>query len=148
MILIAGQAVANIMMVGGLLPVVGVPLPFISYGGTSIFCTVVIFAIIQGIYILRHNENEIYVEDFDLEQDEVMPARRNEGGAEEVLKRHMSRQQNRPQKAGAHQTTQPKKTRRQAAQEENKGFWDEEEDRVQKGKRKKKRTPTEYEEKW
>lgn len=34
-LLITGQAVANITMVTGLLPVIGVPLPFISYGGTS-----------------------------------------------------------------------------------------------------------------
>lgn len=34
-LLITGQAVANIAMVTGLLPVIGVPLPFVSYGGTS-----------------------------------------------------------------------------------------------------------------
>ena len=34
--LIAGQAFINISMVTGLFPVVGVPLPFISYGGTSL----------------------------------------------------------------------------------------------------------------
>jgi cell division protein FtsW len=35
--LIVGQAVGNIAMVCGLLPVTGVPLPFISFGGTSLF---------------------------------------------------------------------------------------------------------------
>jgi cell division protein FtsW len=34
--LIAGQAVGNIAMVTGVLPVTGVPLPFISFGGTSL----------------------------------------------------------------------------------------------------------------
>lgn len=34
--LIVGQAVANMLMVGGWFPVVGVPLPFISYGGSSL----------------------------------------------------------------------------------------------------------------
>lgn len=34
-ILITGQALGNLAMVTGLLPVIGVPLPFISYGGTS-----------------------------------------------------------------------------------------------------------------
>ena len=32
---IIGQAVINIAMVSGLLPVIGVPLPFISYGGSA-----------------------------------------------------------------------------------------------------------------
>lgn len=34
--LVVGQAVGNIAMVSGLLPVTGVPLPFISFGGTSL----------------------------------------------------------------------------------------------------------------
>ena len=35
-ILIVGQAVGNLLMVGGWGPVIGVPLPFISYGGSSL----------------------------------------------------------------------------------------------------------------
>ncbi len=35
-LLIAGQALINIAMVTGVFPVVGVPLPFVSYGGTSL----------------------------------------------------------------------------------------------------------------
>ena len=35
-ILIVGQGMINIAMVTNLLPVVGVPLPFISFGGTSL----------------------------------------------------------------------------------------------------------------
>ena len=38
-LLIVGQAVANMAMVCGLLPVIGVPLSFISYGGTSMLIT-------------------------------------------------------------------------------------------------------------
>lgn len=34
--LIVGQAAANIAMVTGIIPVMGIPLPFISYGGTSL----------------------------------------------------------------------------------------------------------------
>lgn len=49
MVLIAGQAIANIMMVGGLLPVVGVPLPFISYGGSSLMVTMVAMGMLLNI---------------------------------------------------------------------------------------------------
>jgi cell division protein FtsW len=49
MVLIAGQAIANIMMVGGLLPVVGVPLPFISYGGSSLMVTMMAMGMLMNI---------------------------------------------------------------------------------------------------
>jgi len=39
--LIAGQGVANIAMVSGVLPVIGVPLPFISFGGTSLIINMI-----------------------------------------------------------------------------------------------------------
>lgn len=41
----------NIAMVTGLLPVVGIPLPFLSYGGTILGTTLLIFGIIINIYI-------------------------------------------------------------------------------------------------
>jgi cell division protein FtsW len=40
-LLISGQAVSNMLMVMGSLPVIGVPLPFISYGGTSLIINLV-----------------------------------------------------------------------------------------------------------
>ncbi|MCR5757310.1 MAG: putative lipid II flippase FtsW [Selenomonas sp.] len=49
MVLIAGQAIANIMMVGGLFPVVGVPLPFISYGGSSLMVSMVAMGMLLNI---------------------------------------------------------------------------------------------------
>jgi cell division protein FtsW len=39
MIWILGEAVLNISMVIGLLPVIGVPLPLISYGGSALICS-------------------------------------------------------------------------------------------------------------
>ena len=39
-ILISGQAFFNIAMVCGMLPVTGVPLPFVSYGGSSLMMIV------------------------------------------------------------------------------------------------------------
>ena len=49
MILVVGQAIANLLMVGGIIPVVGVPLPFISYGGTSLIVTMAAIGILANI---------------------------------------------------------------------------------------------------
>lgn len=47
--LLTGQAVANIAMVMGLLPVIGVPLPFISYGGTSLLINMAMLGTVLNI---------------------------------------------------------------------------------------------------
>ena len=57
MILVVGQAIANLLMVGGMFPVVGVPLPFISYGGTSLIVTMAAMGILVNIG--RQGEREI-----------------------------------------------------------------------------------------
>ena len=44
-------------MVIGLVPVVGVPLPIISYGGSSMLAIIISFAIIQKININRKLTN-------------------------------------------------------------------------------------------
>ena len=49
MLLVVGQAIANMLMVGGMTPVVGVPLPFISYGGTSLIITMAAIGILVNI---------------------------------------------------------------------------------------------------
>ena len=49
MILIVGQAIGNLFMVGGMFPVVGIPLPFISYGGTSLIVTMAAVGILVNI---------------------------------------------------------------------------------------------------
>lgn len=49
LLLVIGQAVANMLMVGGAFPVVGVPLPFISYGGTSLIVTMASMGILINI---------------------------------------------------------------------------------------------------
>lgn len=49
------------LTVGGVLkfiPSTGVTLPFVSYGGSSILATFVLFNIIQGLYILKRGEEE------------------------------------------------------------------------------------------
>lgn len=47
--LVVGQGVANIAMVSGMLPVIGVPLPFISYGGTSLVINMVSIGILVNV---------------------------------------------------------------------------------------------------
>ena len=56
MLLIVGQAIANLLMVGGAMPVVGVPLPFISYGGTSLIITMAAMGILINIGMVGERE--------------------------------------------------------------------------------------------
>ena len=49
------------LTVGGatkFIPMTGVTLPLVSYGGSSVASTVLMLAIIQGLYILREDEDE------------------------------------------------------------------------------------------
>lgn len=48
--LIIGQAVANMAMVCGLLPVIGVPLIFISYGGSSMMLSMAAIGLLLSVY--------------------------------------------------------------------------------------------------
>lgn len=52
------QVFLNIGGVIKCIPSTGVTLPLVSYGGSSIFCTLIMFAIIQGLYILKQDEGE------------------------------------------------------------------------------------------
>lgn len=54
-------AVQVFLTVGGamkFIPMTGVTLPLISYGGSSMLSTVLMFSIIQGLYILREDEED------------------------------------------------------------------------------------------
>ena len=47
------------LCIGGvikMIPHTGVTLPLISYGGSSVLSTIIIFAVIQGLYLLRQKE--------------------------------------------------------------------------------------------
>ncbi len=52
-ILFSLQFTINIFMCLGLLPVVGIPLPLISYGGSSILCSYISFGVALSIYSRR-----------------------------------------------------------------------------------------------
>lgn len=77
MLLVVGQAIGNLFMVSGTFPVVGVPLPFISYGGSSLLVTMASMGILLNIcrhgFQLRHDERQ------DARKDAIREGR---GGAQ------------------------------------------------------------------
>ena len=49
------------LMIGGVtkfIPSTGVTLPFVSYGGSSLFCSFILFNLILGLYIFKEKEDE------------------------------------------------------------------------------------------
>ena len=56
------------------IPSTGVTLPLVSYGGSSVFSTLIMFAIIQGLYVLREDEER------DLERKREKRARYSDSG--------------------------------------------------------------------
>jgi rod shape determining protein RodA len=52
-VLLASQALVNLGMVTGLLPVVGIPLPFVSYGGSALLTAVGAVALIANVRMRR-----------------------------------------------------------------------------------------------
>lgn len=54
-------AIQVFLTIGGItkfIPLTGITLPLVSYGGSSMLCTILMFSIIQGLYILREDEGE------------------------------------------------------------------------------------------
>lgn len=51
------------------IPLTGVTLPLVSYGGSSVLCSVVIFHVIQGIYVLKQTEDSAQEEEWSGEMD-------------------------------------------------------------------------------
>ena len=54
------------LTVGGVIkfiPSTGVTLPLVSYGGSSVLGTFIVFGVVQGLYILKKNDEEDYEEE-------------------------------------------------------------------------------------
>ncbi len=52
--LLATQTVINVGMTVGLVPVTGITLPLLSYGGSSVLCSLVAAGLLQNVYIYRN----------------------------------------------------------------------------------------------
>ena len=52
----------NTAMVCGVIPVVGVPLPLVSYGGTSMMCVMFGLGLVSNVYLHRNEKIERYSE--------------------------------------------------------------------------------------
>lgn len=56
--LLVGQGVVNMLMIAGFFPVVGVPLPFISYGGTSLVVTLMAVGMLSNISLYNEKKEK------------------------------------------------------------------------------------------
>ena len=55
-------AIQTILTIGGaikFIPSTGVTLPLVSYGGSSVLCTMVMFAVLQGLFILSYDNSKM-----------------------------------------------------------------------------------------
>lgn len=59
--LLATQILINLGMVLGLLPVVGITLPFFSSGGSSAACLYLGVGLVQSVYMHRAGKNEVHI---------------------------------------------------------------------------------------
>lgn len=55
------------------IPMTGVTLPLVSYGGSSVLSTLLMFSVVQGLYIVRKDEQRIEEEE-ELEEEEFLYA--------------------------------------------------------------------------
>jgi rod shape determining protein RodA len=64
--IILSQVVINVGMTIGLMPIIGIPLPFLSYGGSNLFAMFIGLGIVENVYMRRETRKdyEIAYQDF------------------------------------------------------------------------------------
>ena len=72
------------------IPMTGITLPLVSYGGSSIMCTIIMLSIIQGLYILRKDENREQLSELRsrIERERMEQAQRWQQEEEELNRIH------------------------------------------------------------
>jgi rod shape determining protein RodA len=65
--IILSQVVINIGMTIGIMPVIGIPLPFLSYGGSNLLSIFIGIALVENVYLRRdlRKDHEIAYDEFD-----------------------------------------------------------------------------------
>lgn len=65
--IILSQVVINIGMTIGIMPIIGIPLPFLSYGGSNLLSIFIGIGLVENVYFRRdlRKEHEIAYEEFD-----------------------------------------------------------------------------------
>ena len=92
------------LTIGGItkfIPLTGITLPLVSYGGSSILCTILMLSIIQGLYILREDEGEALAKRNKQKQKKSKAASKNAGtGAEKRKNGDVGRKKPKPAAQG------------------------------------------------
>jgi rod shape determining protein RodA len=52
--MLAFQAFVNIGMTIGIMPITGIPLPFVSYGGSSLVATFLAIGLLENVHMRRY----------------------------------------------------------------------------------------------
>ena len=85
--LICGQAAVNLGAVMGLAPLTGIPLPFVSYGGSSLVIGLASVGVLLNIAMSHGSEVEVSVRDRSRRNGGARPARTRRGGGADRARR-------------------------------------------------------------